>query len=266
MRIKGLLVARSGLLRADETDENDEGTLGTLEVRFSPFGTWYEINSWWEGRFLEQTKPGAFKRTARNARRSDGRYSTKVMFNHGMDFNIGDKLLGVPTRFEETEEDGYHGPIIEAPLEDTSYNRDLAPLLRAGAYGSSFMFEVIREKWDNEPEASDHNPEGLPERTIEEVRVFEAGPVTWPASPTATSGLRSLSMTDHVADELARRSGGGRDDLLRSYEAFRSLHRIPDYRPGTSAPSDDSEARHVEEDIKERDISLRRARLATLRR
>ena len=66
MRIKGLPVVRSGIMvpfRAadgvEETagSETTEGTLGRMFVRFSPFNTPYEINSWWEGRFMEHTNP-----------------------------------------------------------------------------------------------------------------------------------------------------------------------------------------------------------------
>lgn len=260
MRIKGLVVARqASLLRADETTD---GTLGIMFVRFSPFDTWYEINSYFEGRFLERTRPGAFKNTINGAKRSDGRYSTKIMFNHGMDMNIGDKLLGVPTRFAEVNSDGYHGPELEVPLEDTSYNRDMLPLLRAGAYGSSFMFESIREDWNHDPGTSGHNPEGLPERSVTEVRAFEAGPVTWPASPTASSGMRSL--TDLYMDQLQTRDSRRHDDLVRCMEAFRAARRTPDPR-FTPTPDSDSELRRqVEEDMAARDRSLRRARLMAL--
>lgn len=263
MKIKGLPIVRSGVLhRADEI--TDDG-LGTLVVRFSPFDTWYEINSWWEGRFLEQTVPGAFKKTAREAKRSDGMFSTKVLFDHGTDFNIGDKVLAVPSRFEEATEDGYHGPIIEGDLLDTSYNRDLAPGLRMGAYGSSFMFNVIREKWDNEPGSSDHNPEGLPERTIQEVRTFEAGPVTWPASPTATAGMRSLtgrSGTDAWMQRVATRSSSRYEDLVRSYEAAKAYYKLPENKPGTpTLDSDPEPRRQVDEAASRRDARLRAARI-----
>lgn len=264
MRIKGLPVVRSGsLLRADE--ENSDG-LGTLVVRFSPFNTWYEINSFWEGRFLERTVPGAFKKTAREAKRSDGLYGTKVLFNHGMDFNIGDKILTVPHRFEETEENGYHGPILEGELLDTSYNRDLEPGLRADAYGSSFMFEVIREDWNNEPEPGDHNPEGLPERTISEVRAFEAGPVTWPASPTATAGMRGRCGTDAWMERLAARSNQRYSDLLRSYEASRSYYKVAEYKPGTPTPPLNDGRRQVDEAANQRAAKLRAHRLELMKR
>lgn len=239
MRIKGLPIVRSGTalpFRASEDPVGSgaaaEGTLGRLWVRFSPFDTPYEINSWFEGRFIERTSPGAFRKTIQESKRSDGKYATKVLYNHGSDFNIGDKLLTVADRLAEVNSDGYHGPELEGDLYDTSYNRDLLPGLRDGAYGSSFMFEVIKERWDNEPGESDENPEGLPERTIEEVRLFEAGPVTWPASPTASAGMRGLSGTDGWMERLASRSKDRHERLVRSYEALRGLYKVPEYKPG----------------------------------
>lgn len=230
--------------RRDDSDPPADGRLGTLEVDFSRFDVWYEIDSWWEGRFLERTQRGAFKRTIRN-----NGSSVKVLFNHGFDFSIGDKVLGVPEVLEEREE----SPHLEAGLLDTSYNRDLEPGLRAGAYGSSFMFEVLGEKWNREPGQSDHNPEGLPERTITEVRLFEAGPVTWPANPDATAGLRS-GMDWYAEQVQSRRDPDQYDELVRSFTAFRSLHGLgdrarsttpPAAEPKTSAPGNQP-ARHVD--------------------
>lgn len=234
----------------DEEEEDDEepvadDRLATLEVDFSRFDAWYEIDSWYEGRFLERVARGAFKRTI------DQRGSqVKVLFNHGFDFHIGDKVLGVPELLEERDD----SPHLEAGLLDTSYNRDLLPGLRAGAYGSSFMFEVLADSWNHEPESSDYNPDGLPERTITEVRLFEAGPVTFPANPEATAGVRSG--TDWLLEQVQQRDADRHDDLVRSLTAFRAAHglRTPDQSgPATSsaptpkapAPGEES-ARHVD--------------------
>lgn len=225
--LRGLHIIRSGVATPTLTNARavgddgvtpapaTDGRLATLEVDFSLFDVWYEIDSWWEGRFLERTVRGAFKRTI--ARSGS---NVKVFFNHGFDPSIGSKVLGVPELLEEREQ----SPHLEAGLLDTSYNRDLLPALRAGAYGSSFMFEVTSESWEHEPEASDHNPNGLPERTITEVNLFEAGPVTWPANPEATSGVRSG--TDWMIDQLQERNADQVDDLVRSLAGFRAMHDL----------------------------------------
>ena len=232
-------------LRADDDQATPDEGLGLMDVRFSPFNTWYRIDSWWEGSFLERTVPGAFKRTiaAHNAATRVDAHNIKTLFNHGMDFTIGDKLLGDIVDLAEDAD----SPRSTVQLWDTSYNRDLLPGLRSGAYGSSFMFRVIKEEWDEEPGVSDHNPDGLPERTIKEARVFEAGPVTWPASPTASAGMRCASATDAYYDHLARRDPQRVDGMRSRLLALRSggpASGTPSGRgPATATPTDPA-ARH----------------------
>lgn len=252
--VRGLYVIRGGSMtagvatrpRRDDTtgDVPDDGRLATLELHFSRFDTWYEIDSVWEGRFMESIKRGAFRKTMKERGNQ-----VKVLFNHGFDPQIGDKALGVPEVLEERDD----APYLQAPLLDTSYNRDLLPALRSGAYGSSFMFEVLGEKWDMEPPRSEHNPDGLPERTITEVRLFEAGPVTWPANPEATAGVRSG--VDWYAEQLQRRDQDRYDELVRSFAAFRALVGLGTPAEGAANPakptpatpaSDSRSDRHVE--------------------
>lgn len=251
--LRGLYVIRGGAagaalkstsasaeeLRAKKQEEApDDGRLATLEVNFSKFDSWYRIDSWLEGTFLERTVKGAFKQTI--AERGS---QVKILFNHGMDMLTGDRPLSVPEVIEERAD----GPYLEGPLLDTSYNRDLLPGLRAGAYGSSFMFEVLQDEWNEEPERSEHNPDGIPERTIKGVRLFEAGPVTWPANPESTAGVRSGA--EWYADKVAERDAEEHQDLVRSFSAFRALHGLQASAPAplrsdapdTPAPS----GRHV---------------------
>jgi HK97 family phage prohead protease len=211
-------IVRTALVSARADDSTDD-RLATMEVRFSVFDVWYEIDSWWEGRFLEKTGRGSFKKTIaeHNSRKTESA-GVKVLFNHGMDFHIGDKLLGgIESLTEESD-----SPLGVVPLDDTSYNRDLLPGLRRGGYGSSFMFRVIKDEWNQEPGASDHNPEGIPERTIKEVRLYEFGPVTWPANPDATAGLRCLSGTDAYYEKLRSRDPKRVDELRSRVSALRT--------------------------------------------
>lgn len=207
------------LLRAVAEDEQPAGesdVLGQMVGHFSVFDTWYPIRSFWEGDFLERIAPGAFRKTM-----AERRSQIVVAFDHGYDPQIGDKVLGP---IDDLREDGT-GAWYEVSLLDTSYNRDLEPALRRGLYGSSFKFNVIKDEWDDEPERSDHNPDGLPERTIKEVRLFEFGPVVYPANPAATAGMRSMiSLTDAFMERLGRRDPQ-RVDALRS--RLRSI-RTPD--------------------------------------
>lgn len=219
----GLLATAVVQEQPPEADERaelraDAGASPVMVLRFSAFGAWYEISSWYEGRFLERILPGAFVKTI--AERGD---RVKILFNHGADFFIGDKILGVPQLLEERLDGAY----AEVPMLDTSYNRDLIPGLEAGGYGSSFMFNVMDEVWVHEPEPSEHNPEGLPERSILQVRLFEAGPVTWPASHAATAGMRSVAgLTDWYGEQLRARDTGRHDTFVRGFTDFRALHGL----------------------------------------
>ena len=227
-------------LRAD--DEPGDGRLATLDVRFARFDQWNEIDSWFEGRFLERVAPGAFRKTM-----SERAGQIVALFNHGHDPQIGDKVLGPIEDMGERAD----GPYLTVALMDTSYNRDLLPGLRAGLYGASYMFRVTREQWTDDPEKSDHNPLGLPERTIQEVKLYEAGPVTFPADEMTSVGARSS--THRYLD-------------ARTLDAFRAAHGgHPDpasaANPATDTPPD--EAPVWLRDIDEHDQLL--AELRTLR-
>jgi HK97 family phage prohead protease len=193
-----------------EVRSDDDAAMPTLVSRFSPFDTWYEIDSMFEGRFLERTVKGAFRKTIR-----ENGANVKVLFDHGYDTQIGNKVLGPIASLREAKDSA----VGEVPLFDTSYNRDLLPGLEAGVYGSSFRFRVIRDEWNDEPGKSEFNRDGIPERTIKEVRLFEFGPVTFPANPTATAGVRCL--TDNYY-ERARARDPQVEGLLARARALRT--------------------------------------------
>ena len=172
------------------TTVSDDGR--TLYGHFSMFNNFYEINSAYEGRFLERIAPGAFADTLqRNGDR------IKVLYDHGMDPQLGNKPLGTIRSMGEDKQGAYY----EVALIDTDYNRNfIIPATQAGLLGSSFRFRVVDEKWDDPRRATAANPERLPERTITKLEVFEFGPVTFPANPAATAAVRSA--TDDWHDRL----------------------------------------------------------------
>lgn len=198
-----------GLAAPVELRADDDAPAGrTMAGHFAVFDEWTEIDSWFEGRFLERLSPGVFAKSI-----NDGLPNVRVQFDHGHDPHIGGAPLGHPELVEEDKRGAYY----EVPLFDTDYNRDrVLPLLEGrlmdgtvtgrSALGASFRFRVVKDEWDEEPGRSDINPDGLPERTIKEVRLFEFGPVVFGAYPNATSGMRCL--TDHYLDrERSRRQG-----------------------------------------------------------
>jgi HK97 family phage prohead protease len=174
-----------GFRAASDVEENlGPDYLGLVDIRFSPVNDWTEINSAWEGNFMERFAPGAWKKTIR-----ENTQRIKALFNHGSDPQIGDKVLGPFRTLQEDENGGY----AEVKLLDTSYNRDLLPGLKEGLYGASHRFSVVREEVVDAPEPSDDNPKALREHTIKEARLYELGPVTFPAYAGATAGMRSMT-------------------------------------------------------------------------
>jgi HK97 family phage prohead protease len=183
----------------------EDGSLGTLTGRFSEFGRWYRVSSKMEGDFLERVAPGATADTIR-----DNKDSMRVLFDHGMDAQIGNKVLGPIASLVERSD----GPHYEVPLFDTSYNRDLLPGLKAGVYGASMRMRVTGDEWDDKPARSDYNPDGLPERTITAMKVPEFGPVTFPANPGASAGVRSG--TDDFYHRLRQADAPAFEDAMRA--------------------------------------------------
>jgi len=233
-------------------DDGGDGFLGVMSGHFSVFDRWYEIDSMFEGRFLERTSPGSFKKTI-----AENRSNMRVLFDHGYDPSIGNKVLG-PIR--ALGEDAT-GPYYEVPLFDTSYNRDLEPGLRSNppVYGSSFRFRVIKDVWNEEPGESEHNPQGLPERDIKEMRVMEFGPVAFPANPDATAAVRS--MTDDFYDRLRQKNPDSYNHLLSRAREIRT----PD-REAATGTSRNGAAVVTEEPQTHSEVSSQRQRMQRLRR
>lgn len=189
-------------------DDTDTPAASTLFGHFTKFDIWTEIDSWFEGRFMERTVGGSFKKTI-----AENRDRIKVQFDHGYDTYIGSAPLGPIDVLREDPE----GPYYEVPLLDTDYNRErMMPLLSGrlmdgtttvSVLGASYRFRVTKEDWVEPTKATATNPDKLPERTIREVSLYEFGPVTFPAQIQATAGVRSVSLTDHYLERQLARTG-----------------------------------------------------------
>jgi HK97 family phage prohead protease len=195
---------RDNLVRAYrpgiELRTSGDSAMPTMTGHFAVFNQWTEIDSMWEGTFMERIAPGSFAKTFK-----ENRNGMRVTLNHGGDPQAGDKPLGPITELKEDETGAYY----EVSLLDTSYNRDILPGLEAGLYGASFRFQVMKEEFEDKPKASKTNPQAMPERTIKEARVMEFGPVTFPAYEGATASVRSLT-DDFIVRQLV-----GDPDRLR---------------------------------------------------
>src|SRR5574338_395879 len=215
-----------GILPGMELRETEGGGMPTMVGHFAVFNEWTRIDSAWEGTFMERIAPSAFDKTF-----AENRASMRVLCQHGTDPQIGDKPLGVSQNLGAD----VRGAFYEVPLFDTAYNRELLPGLKAGAYGASFRFKVMREDFNRKPETSDFTPDGIPERTITEAKVMEFGPVTFPAYEGATAGVRSLT-DDYIITSLFGENADRTREFLQHITGPQAAPSTPPPAEATVAP------------------------------
>lgn len=208
---------REDLLRSVELGFREDASAGpVLFGHLVVFDEWAEITSAYEGHFFERFAAGSAQKTI-----AEQRARMRVLFDHGRDPSIGNKVLGPIDVLEEQDIGVYY----EVPLLETAYVRELLPGLAAGQYGASVRMKVFVDDVDYRPTRSSFNPRGIPQRTIREFGIREFGPVTFAAYVGASAGVRSL--TD---DFLLERLSDDRDH----FQAF--VERLPE---GMSARSED---------------------------
>jgi HK97 family phage prohead protease len=120
-------------------------------------------------------KPGAFTKTLK-----ENRSQIQVLVNHGMDPRFGLLPIGVPTVLHEDKK----GLWAEVELHGGPDNDNIKAALSSGALrAQSIQFEVMQESFNDD----------RTERNIEQVRLYEFGPVTFPANEAATASLHSMA-------------------------------------------------------------------------
>lgn len=213
------------LLRAVEFRATDDGAGDgrTLEGYGAVFNSATSIRSW-EGEFLEEIAPGAFRKTLRSR-------TPVLQFDHGRDQRTGSVPIG---SIEELKEDD-EGLFVRARLFDNDVVEPIRQAIEGKAIsGMSFRFAVADERWtdvdgkkikDDELQRLLWEPgeRGPLKRTILRVDpLYELGPVVYPAYDNTSVGVRSLlaqltpdehrQMLREFADEL--RAHGGIPELI----------------------------------------------------
>lgn len=200
--------------RSAELAYRDDGNgEGIIEGRMVPYNQWTEVKSFAEGHFLERILPGALKKTL-----AERGHRMKVLFHHGHD-SLGSQPIA---KLEEIR-DGADGAYYRARLFPS-----VPPLildgLRANDYGVSIGM-VLPYRSDNvhRPGKSEHNPQGLEERTVTEAGMRELSVTAFPVYDGTTAGVRSVTddilwmqYGDIVPRVAARRDPSGLLQLLRS--------------------------------------------------
>jgi len=191
--------------------------------------------------FRERIQPGAFSKTIREA-------DVRALWNHDSNLVLGRTKNGT-LRLKEDDV----GLGIEINPPDTQWARDaLVSIDRGDVDQMSFSFEAVRETWGTES--------GHTVRTLEEVKLFDVSPVTFPAYPQTSVQLRSIIGMElrDLASALNRLAAGSMTEAdLRLLEDF--IRQIEGRL--TAAPAEGGHPAASGAD----DVQVR-ARLARLRR
>lgn len=127
------------------------------------------------GGFVEQVAPGATAKTIAEA-------DIRGLLNHDPSLLLGRNRSGTMRLTEDTI-----GLDFEIDVPDTTVGRDLVVSARRGDItGSSFSFRVV-----GDGQTWGFTPDDFPLRTLTEIKLYDTGPVTFPAYLDADAGLRS---------------------------------------------------------------------------
>lgn len=142
------------------------------------------------GWFREQIKPGFFAEAI-------GRDDVRGLFNHDPNLVLGRSTTG-SLKLEEDSQ----GLRMEIDPPDTQLARDLiVSIERRDVTGQSFSFSTLEDSWGEDVD-------GNIIRTLVRIgRLYDVGPVTFPAYPQTDVALRDISA---VAVERAKAMLGGR--------------------------------------------------------
>lgn len=231
----------------------------TLDGYGAVFGTPTRIDSW-EGCFDEEISRGAFKKSLSER-------TPVLQFDHGRHPMVGSIPLG---SFESLREDeqGLH---VLARLHDNWLVQPVRDAIRSAAIpGMSFRFSVVKDEWRDATgalvkgddvqrrlwasDASD--PATILKRTLKEVRLYEVGPVVFPAYADTSVGVRSREILSALTDpqvraELARALVGtpsepsDAEGASGEGRAATSVEEPPEALPGKPVPSPEARKRDL---------------------
>lgn len=196
-------------------DDGEAGDGLTLDGYAAVFNRDTIIDSW-EGRFKERIAPGAMKKSFREN-------PPRVQFDHGRHTLIGSiPIASLEKGYPREEVDPALAPEggahVVARMHDNWLIQPVRDAIASGTVdGMSFRFSVVREQWHDHTgkRITDEEElrallrrtwmeevpdEELLQRTLQELRVPELGPVVWPAYTDTSVGVRS----QEVVIDLAR--------------------------------------------------------------
>jgi HK97 family phage prohead protease len=164
-----------------------EGDGLTLRGYAAVFNTPTEISDW-KGTYTEQMGPTAFDRAIRQNPRP------VMQFDHGQHPLLGSIPIGVYTTMRA---DTGKGLYLEGPVHNNWLTEPVRDAINSGAIsGMSIRFSVPDGGEDFDPATNT--------RTINDLVLYEAGPVVFPAYTTTSVSLRSQQLAEALENPEAR--------------------------------------------------------------
>jgi HK97 family phage prohead protease len=178
-------ISRSFDFEVRNIDSDDDGL--TLEGYAAVFDIPTPIHDRL-GEYDETVARGAFTKTISER-------TPVLQFDHGTHPMIGSIPLGSIRKIQEDDQ----GLFVRARLSDNWLVQPVREAIQEGSIrGMSFQFAVLRDKWNTDKTA----------RTIHEVKLYELGPVVFPAYEQTSVGVRSelsnLLSCENLRVDLAR--------------------------------------------------------------
>lgn len=177
--------------------------------------------------FREMVKPGAFKKTIKEA-------DIRALINHNGDLILGRNKANTLELIENNL-----GLKYSVPLGQQSYALDLVESIKRGDItGNSFAFRTISDRWGTQ--------DGEEIRELLEVQLFDVGPQTYPAYPQTSLSVRSLfelrGIDMEMLDGLALRAANGLALRAADLELINaSIEALRSYLPVEEPPAKDPE-------------------------
>lgn len=176
------------------------------------FDSWSEVMTDSRGRpFRERFAPGAFDRAL------GANPDVRALWNHNDDFPLGRVRNGTLRISQDLR-----GVRFDLTPPDTTWGRDAIESIRRGdVSGVSFAFSAKRDGGDTwEKPGSD----GVAQRTVLDASLYEVSPVTFPAYPATSVGVRSVSVPDF--DESDGRAAGEINDDAQAGRAAQRAREL----------------------------------------